>query len=528
MLTIYDLNEQRMLNQPDFFSLLDGYDYFAGVSFVSSFKVIDQELLSRFEQVNLILRLEDQQTSQAMNQFFNISQRAKALANTSDNFIDRLADQTLHLKFTKGPLFHSKYFILRQGDHFRLFNGSMNLTRRATSSNHELMWMYTGTTDDSLYQAHHKLFLKNFNEDSAEYLDRKIIDQLKNKNRQEIGELLTMDVLNAVESNEVKFSPEDVRKVVAKKAAIDDSYELLPQAATEIVKAIYTPKGNKRRTPQQTRKKVQKIVYQSFKDDKQVTDVPADSLYPKPMWSYSDSGELIVQDPTTNRFYPLQANISIVSREDVVNFVQIIKSFRYNKVRDESQQALSAFMYLMTAPLIWKIRQIYRDSNFAKSPDQVPVSMVLIGRGTTGKTLLVRDYFKRFIGDHSDSIEYLQINQGISSHTNRAVDFLGHYLQSGRFVSPMIIDELNDNFLHSKVSTNAIKQWSNTIKGIHNVNIFAMNHNAGSRSINNLEEITKRVYYLSFEAGWLEMDQQKYNFEIHNKFDVLINGSKGE
>lgn len=78
----------------------------------------------------------------------------------------------------------------------------------------------------------------------------------------------------------------------------------------------------------------------------------------------------------------------------------------------------------------------------------------------------------------------------------------------------MIIDELNENFLHSKVSTNAIKQWSNTIKGIHNVNIFAMNHNAGSKSINNLEEITKRVYYLSFEAGWLERKQQKHNYEI--------------
>ena len=67
----------------------------------------------------------------------------------------------------------------------------------------------------------------------------------------------------------------------------------------------------------------------------------------------------------------------------------------------------------------------------------------------------------------------------------------------------MIVDELNSNFLHSKVALNAIKQWSNTIKGIHNVNIFAMNHNAGSKEINNLEEITKRVYYLSFEAPWL-------------------------
>lgn len=68
-----------------------------------------------------------------------------------------------------------------------------------------------------------------------------------------------------------------------------------------------------------------------------------------------------------------------------------------NKVKDESHQALSAFIYLMTAPMIWKIREIYRKSNFSKSADQIPLSMVLIGRGTTGKTLLVRDYFKNLL-----------------------------------------------------------------------------------------------------------------------------------
>lgn len=496
MLTIFDLNDRQVVSHPDFFAMLDGYDTFKGVSFVSDFRIIEQELLPRFKQVDLILGLEDQHTAQAMNQFFNISQRVRLLTETGDTFISRLEDQSLHLKFTKGPLFHSKYFILQHGKHFRIFNGSMNLTKRATSSNHELMWVYSGTTDDPIFQVHQALFAKNFGEDSAEYLDRKTIHNLKNKNRQETVDLLTDSILNQVEENKVTFNPDEVRKAIAKPNE-EDRYELLPKAATDIVKAIYTPKGNKRRTPQQTRERVKQIAYQSFSGDKEEA-IKADSLYPRPMWSYNDN-QIIVQDPTTKLFHPLQASVTDVSREDMVNFIQIIKSFRHNKVRDESQQALSAFMYLMTAPLIWKIRQIYRDSSFAKSPDQVPVSMVLIGRGTTGKTLLVRDYFKRFIGDRSDSIEYLQINQGISSHTNRAVDFLGHYLQSGRFISPMIIDELNDNFLHSKVSTNAIKQWSNTIKGIHNVNIFAMNHNAGSRGINNLEEITKRVYYLSLK-----------------------------
>lgn len=38
--------------------------------------------------------------------------------------------------------------------------------------------------------------------------------------------------------------------------------------------------------------------------------------------------------------------------------------------------------------------------------------MVLIGRGTTGKTLLVRDYFKKFTGDNSHSLQYTEINDG--------------------------------------------------------------------------------------------------------------------
>lgn len=392
----------------------------------------------------------------------------------------------------------------------------MNLTKRATSSNHELMWMYSGERkdDDPLYQAHLQLFKQNFGEESNEYLDRKTIKDLRGKSLQEVSEMLLGDLFSQVQNNQLSFKAEEIAKVTGEKQPSTDSYQLLPEATTKVLKTIYTPKGNKRRNLQESQKKVQKIIYRGFTTGNEKQEIKANSLYPRPMWSYSDDNQIIIANETGDTSHPLTVSLDDVTREDVVNFIQIIKSFRYNKIQDESQQALSAFMYLMTAPLIWKIRQIYRESNFAKSPDQVPVSMVLIGRGTTGKTLLVRDYFKRFIGDRSENIEYIQINEGVSSHTNRAVDFLGNYLQSGRFISPMIIDELNENFLHSKVSTNAIKQWSNTIKGIHNVNIFAMNHNAGSKSINNLEEITKRVYYLSFEAGWLERKQQKHNYEI--------------
>lgn len=334
------------------------------------------------------------------------------------------------------------------------------------------------------------------------------MERLKSKLRQ----LLPDEVVDKVQQNIVEVNPEDVVKITNDAQRKDQSYELYPETVQKVAKELFTEKGNKRRNEEKVREEIKKIVFQDFSDSSENRVVKASELYPKPIWAYQED-QIIVEDGN-KLFHPLKVDENLVTENDVRTFVRIIESFRFNKVKDESHQALSAFVYLMTAPMIWKIREIYRKSNFSKSADQIPLSMVLIGRGTTGKTLLVRDYFKKFTGDISHSLQYTEINDGNGSRTEKAVKFLDNYLHSARFISPMIVDELNSNFLHSKVALNAIKQWSNTIKGIHNINIFAMNHNAGSKEINSLEEITKRVYYLSFEAPWLPSNQQKINYNM--------------
>lgn len=334
------------------------------------------------------------------------------------------------------------------------------------------------------------------------------MERLKSKLRQ----LLPDEVVDKVQQNIVEVNPEDVVKITNDAQRKDQSYELYPETVQKVAKELFTEKENKRRNEEKVREEIKKIVFQDFSDSSGNRVVKASELYPKPIWAYQED-QIIVEDGN-KLFHPLKVDENLVTENDVRTFVRIIESFRFNKVKDESHQALSAFVYLMTAPMIWKIREIYRKSNFSKSADQIPLSMVLIGRGTTGKTLLVRDYFKKFTGDISHSLQYTEINDGNGSRTEKAVKFLDNYLHSARFISPMIVDELNSNFLHSKVALNAIKQWSNTIKGIHNINIFAMNHNAGSKEINNLEEITKRVYYLSFEAPWLPSNQQKINYNM--------------
>ncbi|NRO37621.1 phospholipase D family protein [Lactobacillus helveticus] len=517
MLTIYDLKNNVMLKQPDFFKLVEGFDTFEGVSFVGSFKIIEQELLPRFNQINLILGMEDQKTGKNLNQLLNVSNKVQQLLSVSSDFLERIEDQTLQLKFTKDELFHSKYFIVENDTDFIIFNGSMNLTQKALKHNHEMLWMYYGKKNNiqdlKIYEEHQKLFKKNFEEDSVDYLDRKIINNLYGKTKKQITAIIADEVVDKVQQNIVEVNPEDSIKVTKDAQRKEQTYELHPEIVQKVAKELFTEKGNKRRNEEKVREEIKQIIYQDFDDSSQNRVIKASELYPKLIWAYQDN-EIITEDSNTNLFHTLNTNLDLVTKDDVRTFIRIIESFRLNKVKDESHQALSAFIYLMTAPMIWKIREIYRKSNFSKSADQIPLSMVLIGRGTTGKTLLVRDYFKKFIGDTSHSIQYTEINDGNASRTDKAVRFLDNYLHSARFISPMIVDELNSNFLHSKVALNAIKQWSNTITGIHNINIFAMNHNAGSKEINNLEEITKRVYYLSFEAPWLPTNQQEINYNI--------------
>lgn len=75
-----------MLKQPDFFKLVEGFDTFEGVSFVGSFKIIEQELLPRFNQINLILGMEDQKTGKNLNQLLNVSNKVQQLLSVSSDF----------------------------------------------------------------------------------------------------------------------------------------------------------------------------------------------------------------------------------------------------------------------------------------------------------------------------------------------------------------------------------------------------------------------------------------------------------
>ena len=93
----------------------------------------------------------------------------------------------------------------------------MNLTKKALKQNHEMLWMYEGKKNDlqdlKIYDEHQKLFKKNFEEDSVDYLDRKIINNLYGKTKKQITAIIADEVVDKVQQNIVEVNPDDIVKI---------------------------------------------------------------------------------------------------------------------------------------------------------------------------------------------------------------------------------------------------------------------------------------------------------------------------
>ncbi|MBM7635517.1 phospholipase D family protein [Streptococcus saliviloxodontae] len=498
MLIIYDMNQQSVL-KITFQELLKDYTFFKGVSFVGSFKIIEELLLPQFQQIDLILGMEDGKTGQHLEQLFSVNRRSQELLEASPEFLNRLEKGSLQLKFTKEALFHSKYFILENdaGD-YAILSGSMNLTQKAMTSNHEMLWLYRGNkhelmSSETIYEDFAKIFEKHFEEDSVDYIDRKLLPDLHQKSKEEVVALLTDQLFEDIDTK-VKLDSQDLSQIAG--GVSEMTYQVEPEVV-ETIKTIYTPKGNRKRTERQTM--VDKVKTLTYKMVKTSTITESEPLaFSHPLWLYDQDDNQLVRD---GQALPPQN----ASREDLLTFIQVVKSYKENKVTDESQQIFSAFLYLMTAPLIWKIRQIYHERG--QNRDQVPITLALLGQGASGKTLTIRDYFKTFIGDDSQLIGFETLGSSTARNINAQLAFIDQYLRS-EIVSPLIIDEVREIFFSGKDAVRTIKSWSNDISGVHGVNIITSN----TENVSFKPEIRKRVYYISITARYKEEQEQVYDF----------------
>lgn len=109
MLDILDYTKQKLISDADFWRFaeehLDNPVEFKGVSFVSSIKFIEGQLLPRYDKVTLILGLSDNGANSIGKRMMQLTDRNEFVKygyeHQDSEFTKRILDGSLQLFFTK-------------------------------------------------------------------------------------------------------------------------------------------------------------------------------------------------------------------------------------------------------------------------------------------------------------------------------------------------------------------------------------------------------------------------------------------
>ena len=145
MLDILDYTKQELISDADFWQFagehLEKPTEFRGVSFVSSIKFIEEQLLPRYDKVTLILGLSDNGKESIGKRMRQLNDRTEFVnygyEHPDSEFTKRILDGSLQLLFTKQELIHTKMYLMTSDDRYLSFAGSMNLTEAAIHHNLE-------------------------------------------------------------------------------------------------------------------------------------------------------------------------------------------------------------------------------------------------------------------------------------------------------------------------------------------------------------------------------------------------------
>ena len=124
MLDILDYTKQELISDADFWQFagehLEKPTEFRGVSFVSSIKFIEEQLLPRYDKVTLILGLSDNGKESIGKRMRQLNDRTEFVnygyEHPDSEFTKRILDGSLQLLFTKQELIHTKMYLMTSDD----------------------------------------------------------------------------------------------------------------------------------------------------------------------------------------------------------------------------------------------------------------------------------------------------------------------------------------------------------------------------------------------------------------------------
>lgn len=554
MLDILDYTKQELISDADFWKFasehLEKPTEFRGVSFVSSIKFIEEQLLPRYDKVTLILGLSDNGKESIGKQMRQLNDRTEFVnygyEHPDSEFTKRILDGSLRLLFTKQELIHTKMYLMTSDDRYLSFAGSMNLTEAAIHHNLEQLDSDYGTQTDPLYQCHVQMFNDNLRH-ATTYLDaKKMAGFIKAKNKEQLQVNVYTDTVNMVknkdtgEQDAVIIPAEEVKEYKDRYSSDEELKKLSAQEKLSVAQTVklFGNAGYKKRSLENIGKELysltQVVKHVSRNDDNSGKITREEDLYPKPVLFYNNGqlfeaprvgdhvkSELITSNLTGDRL-----------REQLQLFSDIAHEYDNYKEVGEGWQACDFMCFLFEAPWLWKIRNMYELSPSSKSREDVPLGVALIGQGRTGKSTLGKRLAAKLTGSGNflDGGVFDAKNYALGkSNINMTITtVLSDYMYSAGPVNPMMIDDISPDLTTRPYFDRFIKEITNNRSLTQPLPsfIFTMNRREGdSKSQFSLKpEIMRRLWYLSFEstfAGDEDEREAKLNDLLERANDQL-------
>ena len=554
MLDILDYTKQELISDADFWQFagehLEKPIEFKGVSFVSSIKFIEEQLLPRYDKVTLILGLSDNGKESIGKRMRQLNDRTEFVnygyEHPDSEFTKRILDGSLRLLFTKHELIHTKMYLMTSDDRYLSFAGSMNLTEAAIHHNLEQLDSDYGTQTDPLYQCHVQMFNDNLRH-ATTYLDaKKMAGFIKAKNKEQLQINVYTDTVNMVKNKDtgdqdaVIIPAEEVKEYKDQYSSDEELKKLSAQEKLSVAQTVklFGNAGYKKRNLENIVKELysltQVVKHVARNDDNSGKITREEDLYPKPVLFYNNGqlfeaprvgdnvkSELITSNLTGDRL-----------REQLQLFSDIAHEYDNYKEVGEGWQACDFMCFLFEAPWLWKIRNMYELSPSSKSREDVPLGVALIGQGRTGKSTLGKRLAARLTGSGNflDGGVFDAKNYALGkSNINMTITtVLSDYMYSAGPVNPMMIDDISPDLTTRPYFDRFIKEITNNRSLTQPLPsfIFTMNRREGdSKSQFSLKpEIMRRLWYLSFEstfAGDEDEREAKLNDLLERANDQL-------
>lgn len=573
MVDIFDRTDIEKLGS-NFLKELDKYpqfDCFWGCTYNTSPDFIEKNLLSRFEQIKVIIGLTGTNALKALD---NHLQTAPALndyltKHEDGSLVNRIKDESVTLKYTKDRMIHTKLYVLfsTESGEYRAYLGSMNLSDQALKSNRELLMCDHGQIDDLLFQKVYQPLMDDLWQDSTDFLNARIIKGWEEKSTVDDRKLFIADeVLNKMlkktvenqdtdgsiqtveQGPEISFTSKEVNDVKKKlDVSVTPTIEQDQKDASNALKIIFTSTGqpkNLSMLEEETRHQLMHVIYHESDPDKpyEVIGEKLENNFPKPMLVYSEEENKFYKAPAFGSAQQSQLLTHKPSRKELQDIIDIVKFYQNTKQRDESLAAFSYLMYVLESANIWKIRKLVDKLGVQARLGDIPTVCALIGQGGTGKSTLLEIAEGLTTGNEDNIIlagddkfrvtaeakrafkngKPLKKGSSATSDTpavnnNNLWELADAYMRTKSSVTPMFIDDPQPSFITSAKGEQSLKRFSNSYKNApHPVVIVALNSQS-DRDTNVVlnAQTRRRAYMISQENQFKERSQEEKDFTTH-------------